>query len=74
MSTRRRIKRNTEPITSDLIAGFDKVTVVLGLRHCGERGIIPYDASRRGGTVEIECPGCGLAVFSAKLDKTETMP
>jgi hypothetical protein len=72
--TRKGKTPSPDPVTSDLIAGFDRVTVRLGLRHCGERGIIPYDACRRGDTIEIECPGCGLAVFSAKLDKTETMP
>lgn len=74
MTTRRRVKRSTDPITSGLVTGFDRVTVAPGLRHCGERSLIPYDLYRRGDTIELECPGCNSVVLSARLDGSETMP
>jgi hypothetical protein len=70
----KRAKRSTAPVVSGLVVGFDRVEVALGLRHCGERSLLPYDLSRRGDTIELECPGCNKVVISARLDKTETMP
>jgi hypothetical protein len=62
----------SESITSDRLVGFIEVRIALGLRHCGERSLIPYDISRRNNVVEVECPGCGAVVLAAELDVEPT--
>jgi len=63
------IPTRVETISSDRISGFTEIRVALGLRHCGERSLIPYDVTRDGNVIEIECPGCGTVVFAAELEE-----
>jgi hypothetical protein len=60
---------STSIITSDRITGFVRVDVALGLKHCGERSLIPYDVTRTGNFIEVECPGCGVVVFAVEIEE-----
>jgi hypothetical protein len=58
-----------ETISSDLIRGFERVSVVLGLRcpACRGRPLLPFDTSRDEDTITVTCPTCATVVFLAEM-------
>jgi hypothetical protein len=58
-----------EVISSDIVRGFERVSIALGLRCpcCKGRPLLPYDARLSDDVVELICPTCSTVAFSAEL-------